>query len=205
MAKHKFQRTRRMQVKRLWLFAALVWGIGVAPGWAEQPLTPDPQPNSTQGAPTPGQKKARATPVASTQAPAPRRSTRASTKGSLLPAGKRDPFKLPAFAEGKGGTENFLASAPNGVLPQGVRGLIISQLWLEGIVWEETSKKMIAVVTNETKRAYFLSENQAVYNGVVSKITLDAVYFKENGLDSEGRVTTRDVVKRLGSAPGEGR
>ena len=44
-----------------------------------------------------------------------------------------------------------------------------------------------------------------MYNGVVTKITLDAVYFKENVLDAEGRVTTREVVKRLGSASGEGR
>jgi hypothetical protein len=64
---------------------------------------------------------------------------------------------------------------------------------------------MIAVVTNETKRAYFLNEGDAVYNGVVSKITPDAVYFKENVLDSNGKVWTRDVMKRLGSAPGEGR
>jgi len=48
-------------------------------------------------------------------------------------------------------------------------------------------------------------EHQSVYNGVVTKITLDAVYFKENVLDAEGRVTTREVVKRLGSASGEGR
>ena len=83
--------------------------------------------------------------------------------------------------------------------------MLISQLKLEGVVREQTDNKMIAVVTNETKRAYFLHENDSVYNGVVSKITPDAVYFKENVLDANGRVTTREVVKRLGSAPGEGR
>ena len=92
-----------------------------------------------------------------------------------------------------------------GFCRQGVRGLLISQLRLEGVVREQTANKMIAVVTNETKRAYFLHENDSVYNGVVSKITPDAVYFKENVLDANGRVTTREVVKRLGSAPGEGR
>ena len=64
---------------------------------------------------------------------------------------------------------------------------------------------MIAVVTNETKRAYFLTENESVYNGVVSKITPDSVSFTENVLDSEGRVTTREVVKKLNPASGEGR
>jgi type II secretory pathway component PulC len=78
-------------------------------------------------------------------------------------------------------------------------------LKLEGVVHQEASNKMLAVVTNDTKRAYFLTENDAVYNGVVSKITPDAVYFKENVLDQNGRVSAREVIKRLGSAPGEGR
>ena len=64
---------------------------------------------------------------------------------------------------------------------------------------------MIAVVTNYTHRAYFLRENDTLYNGVVSKITPDAVYFRENHLDQDGRVTTSEVVKRLGPAAGEGR
>jgi hypothetical protein len=64
---------------------------------------------------------------------------------------------------------------------------------------------MIAVVTNYTKRAYFLRVSDTVYNGMVSKITPEAVYFKENTLDSSGRVATREVEVKLGSATGEGR
>ncbi|MFZ0961203.1 MAG: hypothetical protein WAO35_09885 [Terriglobia bacterium] len=96
-------------------------------------------------------------------------------------------------------------STPGGILPPGVRGLLIGPLMLEGVVREQAANKMIAVVTNETRRAYFLTENESVYNGVVSKITPDAVYFKENVLDASGRVTTREVVKRLYPASGEGR
>lgn len=92
-----------------------------------------------------------------------------------------------------------------GPLPPGPRGLVISQLILQGIVRQETTNKMLAVVTNYTKRAYFLRENDAVYNGVVSRITPDAVYFKENHLDQSGRVSSVEVIKRLPSAPGEGR
>jgi hypothetical protein len=124
--------------------------------------------------------------------------------GSLLGMGKRDPFKLPEIPTGKVDSFN-MASATPGVLPPGVRGLLISQLRLEGVVREQSANKMIAVVTNDTKRAYFLTEYEAVYNGVVSKITPDSVYCNENVLDPNGRVTTREVVKRLGSAPGEGR
>jgi hypothetical protein len=107
---------------------------------------------------------------------------------------------------GGGGADGIAEGAPGGgVLPTGKRGLLISHLVLQGVVREQTTNKMIAVVTNETKVARFLYENDSLYNGVVSKITPDAVYFKENVLDANGRVTTREVVKRLGSAPGEGR
>jgi hypothetical protein len=64
---------------------------------------------------------------------------------------------------------------------------------------------MIAVVTNNTKRAYFLRENDTVYNGVVKRIAPDVVYFKENTLDSDGRVGAHEVVMKLGAPPGEGR
>jgi hypothetical protein len=119
--------------------------------------------------------------------------------------GKRDPFKLPDPPGGKIGAANLVAGVPGGILPPGARGLVISQLKLEGIVREMGAPKMIAVVTNESKRAYFLTENEAVYNGVVSKITPDSIYFNENVLDINGRVITREVIKRLVSAPGEGR
>jgi len=60
-------------------------------------------------------------------------------------------------------------------------------------------------VDTNANRAYFLRENDAVYNGVVSKITPDTVYFQENVKDPSGRVTVREVVKKLSQGPGEGR
>jgi hypothetical protein len=126
-----------------------------------------------------------------------------------MAAGKRDPFKLPEMgSEKSGGVENNLNSGPGGPLPGGKRGLLISDLQLEGVIREQTDNKMTAMVTRMTDQkrlAYFLHENDSVYNGVVSKITPDAVYFKENVLDPDGHVTTREVVKRLSPAPGEGR
>lgn len=117
-------------------------------------------------------------------------------------ADKRDPFKVlgrPGLVTQPGGQDL------GGALPPGVRGLVIGPLILEGIVRLDTSNTMIAVVTNNTKRAYFLRENDSVYNGVVSKITPDAVYFKENFLDLSGRMSSHEVVKRMGPAPGEGK
>ena len=204
MAKHRFQCARKMQAMRHLILAALVLGLGVPPNWAGQLVAMSSLP-SAKTAQAAGQKVARATPIKSAKTPAQRKGSTTSPHNSPLGAGNRDPFKLPEGLSGKGGVENVNESVPGGVLPPGVRGLLISQLKLEGVVREQTANKMIAVVTNETKRAYFLTENESVYNGVVSKITPDAVYFKENVLDPNGRVTTREVVKRLGSASGEGR
>ncbi len=204
MAKHRFQPIRKIQATQLVLVAALALAWGVLPSWAGQQSAPHPlpSPKTAQGA---GPKMAKPTPARSAKTPAQRKGTAAIAHISPMAAGKRDPFKLPEVSVAKPGAANNFESAPGGVLPQGKRGLLISHLTLEGVVREQASNKMIAVVTNETKLAHFLYENDAVYNGIVSKITPDAVYFKENVLDANGRVTTREVVKRLGSAPGEGR
>lgn len=118
--------------------------------------------------------------------------------------GLRDPFKLPP-PPGPGNEAPVGAEELRGPLPPGARGLVINQLRLEGVVRLDQSNTMIAVVTNYTNRAYFLRENDAVYNGVVSKITPDSIGFRENYLDQYGRAQVREVVRRLSGAPGEGR
>jgi len=142
----------------------------------------------------------RTPPPAKPKAAAREQAVRAPRTPSVI-AGQRDPFKLPPAPVPGGGQGQEIT----GPLPPGTRGLVISQLRLEGIVRLDETNTMIAVVTSFTNRAYFLRENDAVFNGIVSKITLDAVYFNENYLDPFGRVSTREVVKRLGSAVGEGR
>ena len=114
--------------------------------------------------------------------------------------GHRDPFK--AWVAPNSADHSAFEPVR---LPAGTRGLLISGLRLEGVVRQQPADEMIAVVTNDTKRAYFLRVNDTVYNGVVSKITPVAVYFKENTLDSQGRVVPREVEIKLGSALGEGR
>jgi hypothetical protein len=109
-------------------------------------------------------------------------------------AGKRDPFKVPPPPKMGGGGDEM-----DGPLPPGVRGLVIGQLRLKGIVRDEESKTMIAVVTNHANLAYFLHIHEDVYNGVVSRITPDAIYFQQKRLDTGGRIQAREVVLKLGS------
>lgn len=195
MAKHKYLGTCIHPMRHL-LLAVLVLG------WAAAGSGAEPQSANTGQTTATGQ--ARTARLAHNRTSASN-SDSDSASSAAQSAGKRDPFKLPQFGTGKGGSEGLSEIRPGEVLPPGKRGLIISQLKLEGVVRQMASNKMTAMVVDQRKLAYFLHDNDAVYNGVVSKITPDAVYFTENVLDSKGHVTTREVVKRLGSAPGEGR
>ncbi len=199
MANQRLQLMRRIPASGLLLLATLVLGLWVQAGQAGQQPAMGALKNAEKMSET---LKERQEKQGGVQAPAQLTGAEESQSGraSQSYAGKRDPFKLPPPPSPKGEGRGI-----TGPLPPGLRGLIIGELDLEGIVRMDTSNKMIAVVSNYTKRAYFLRENDVLYNGIVSKITPDAVYFKENVLDQFGRVSTRNVVKRLGSAPGEGR
>jgi hypothetical protein len=160
-------------------------------------LPPGVIPNQTPVRPSGESSRKEAAKAADAESP---RTTRTNILSTA--AGRRDPFK-PWVTPGTGGHSK--TGEVSGSLPAGIRGLVISELRVEGIVRLESANNMIAVVTNSTKRAYFLRINDTVYNGVVSKITPEAVYFKENTLDLSGRVATHEVAIKLGSAPGEGR
>jgi hypothetical protein len=155
-----------------------------------------------------GMAAAAASAAAGASAPAAKSQTAERTPKTAMPkqapvvTNRRDPFKLPQ-PPGKEAIDTV--ESIKSPLPPGTRGLIIGQLRLEGIVRQEASNTMIAVVANSTNRAYFLRENDTLFNGVVSKITPDSVYFRENFIDQYGRAGTREVVKRLTSGTGEGR
>jgi type II secretory pathway component PulC len=69
-------------------------------------------------------------------------------------------------------------------------------LVLKGIA-KDTDGQMLAVVVSNNRRAYFLRENDQVFNGNVQKITTDSVIFRELGTDHLGRETAHEVVKKI--------
>lgn len=118
-----------------------------------------------------------------------------------VPPAGRDPFKLPPPPAPHSKFEvhsQWLANRP-----PGIRGLVVSSLKLEGLVSENSGREMIAVVTNDTGRAYFLRTNQQLYDGAVMRITRQAVYFIERQPDAQGRMAVRTVVRWLNPPAGE--
>lgn len=86
MAKHRFQRTRRMQVTRLLLGGILVLGWGVLPGRAGQQPAMRALQNAKAAAHAVGQKPASTTPVRPTQTPALHKAATASPSRPLKPS-----------------------------------------------------------------------------------------------------------------------
>jgi Tfp pilus assembly protein PilP len=97
--------------------------------------------------------------------------------------GKRDPFFSPVVQQSGSGCSS------------GKKCLEIGAINLRGVVKSDTG--FIAVVTNNLNKAYFLRENDPVFNGYVVKITGDSVVFQETIQDKLGKSFTREVVKRI--------
>jgi hypothetical protein len=100
-------------------------------------------------------------------------------------AGRRDPFVSPIVNLGAVGSG----------CSSGKRCLTIDQIILRGVVKSDSG--MIAVVVNSMDKAYFLRENDPVFNGYVLKITGDSIVFKETLHDRVGKPLTRDVTKTI--------
>lgn len=100
-------------------------------------------------------------------------------------ASRRDPFVSPVVNQ----------SASGSGCSTGKRCLAIDQIALKGVV--KSDGGMIAVVVNALDKAYFLHENDPVFNGYVVKITGDSIVFKETVQDKIGHPFTREVTKKI--------
>jgi Tfp pilus assembly protein PilP len=99
--------------------------------------------------------------------------------------GRRDPFVSPVV------NRSMIGSGCS----MGKRCLAIGQISLKGVVKAEAG--MIAVVVNAMDKAYFLRENDPVFNGYVVRITGDSIIFKETLQDKLGKSFTREVTKKI--------
>lgn len=99
-------------------------------------------------------------------------------------SGKRDPFISPVVNR-TGGSG----------CSTGKKCLEIGAINLRGVVHSDAG--YIAVVTNSLNKAYFLRENDPVFDGYVVKITGDSIIFKETLQDRLGKTFTREVTKKI--------
>ena len=98
--------------------------------------------------------------------------------------GRRDPFVSPVVSHAGGSG-----------CSTGKKCLEIGAINLQGVVHSDGG--FIAVVSNSLNKAYFLRENDPVFNGYVVKITGDSIVFQETVQDRLGKTFTREVVKKI--------
>jgi len=121
----------------------------------------------------------------------------------VRPAGRatshlRDPFRAPE--EVKPAASAPADPRPAKPRPPGVRGLPVDQLRLQGVVREDLSHRMLALVAGPSNLSYFVHEGDQFYDGQVSRITPDAIYIRRTG--SAPGPGSREIALRLG--PGAG-
>jgi hypothetical protein len=141
---------------------------------------------TAKAAPTAAKTAATATAVAkpaATSAKAPTKEAQVASKGP-----QRDPFVSPIVQKV---TSSVSCTG-------GKKCLEPTQVILKGVVSSDNGR--IAVVTNPANKAYFLREQDPVLNGYVIRITGDSIVFRENVTDRLGKVSQREVVKKV-SAP----
>lgn len=147
--------------------------------------TPAKTPAAKSASVTAKETKKKVTKKPAAEAPAENVATNVAKAKPAVSASKRDPFVSP------------VQSRSNGPINCGTgkRCLVVDQTVLQGIV--KAPNGMIAVVSNSANKAYFLRENDPVYNGFVMRITPDSVVFREQTEDKFGKKSTREVVKKV--------
>ncbi|HKF51540.1 MAG TPA: hypothetical protein VKB26_04460 [Candidatus Acidoferrales bacterium] len=138
--------------------------------------------------------------VAKKPAQAPKPAPAAVTPAVSSPAALAN--QTPVVLEASHGRDPFAAlirpTDPNAGrtnLPPGIGGLQVATLRLQGMV--KTSDGMVAVVANPQDSVYFLHDGDRIFDGVVEKIGIDDIMFRQESKDAFGRTIDRDVSKRL--------
>ena len=134
------------------------------------------------------------TPAAPVTAAAPA-AERKDDSGADLPASMADVAKKLAAVRRDPFVSPVVTRIENTSCTTGKRCLTPGQMSLKGVVRSENG--MIAVVVNSMNKAYFLRENDPIFNGYVLRITGDSVVFRENFQDNLGHPRTREVVKKI--------
>lgn len=110
--------------------------------------------------------------------------------------GRRDPFRSLDVSA------TVQASAAPTVRPLGLKGQLVSEINLAGIV--KSKNHYMAMATGYRGKTYFLQPNDDLYDGKVIEIKSDAVIFSQTLTDGQGKRLSQRVVKRLYPTRGEG-
>jgi Tfp pilus assembly protein PilP len=121
------------------------------------------------------------------QQPAPPAQVALDERSAYDAGGRRDPF-LSLTSRGD--------ALPNGgVRPLGVKGLLIAELSLRGVV--RSGERFLGMVEGPDKRTYTITAGEQLFDGTVRVVTADAVVFLQQVTDPLSPVKQREIRKTL--------
>jgi|SRR5579884_1811516 len=110
--------------------------------------------------------------------------------------GRRDPFvnPVPKPVENK--------PLPLAQRPPGLAGVVMAEVTITAIVVSKQAPELTrAAITTPDKRTYAVRKGDKLYDAVVKDIQRDAVVFELTSKDKDGKITTREVVRKIRSTP----
>jgi hypothetical protein len=110
--------------------------------------------------------------------------------------GRRDPFRSLDVSE------TVQASAAPAIRPPGLKGQLVSEINLAGIV--KSKNQHMAMATGYRGKTYFLQQDDELYDGKVLEIKSDAVIFSQTLISNQGKRLSQRVVKKIYPTRGEG-
>jgi Tfp pilus assembly protein PilP len=109
--------------------------------------------------------------------------------------GRRDPFRTLDV------TNTIQATAAPAVRPAGLKGQLVSEIKVVGIV--KSKGALMAIAEGYRGKTYFIREKVDLYDGRVLEIKNDAVVFSQTLTDSFGKRISQQVIKKLYPTRGE--
>jgi hypothetical protein len=113
------------------------------------------------------------------------------------PRGRRDPFVNPIPKPAVPEPEIPI------VRPPGLRGVLVSEANIIGIVTAQDPSMTVAVIQAPGNKTYFAARGDELYDAVVKEIQTDAVIFTVTGSPKDAKNPPREIVRKLRSTPGE--
>ncbi len=109
-------------------------------------------------------------------------------------ANHRDPFLNPLLLI-KRRQESLDEEVSRGQPPPGIAGMTISEVKFMGVSIRNGMKT--AVFQGVDRRAYFLQEDDKLFDGYIKKISADSIQFVKETKFKSGKLITQDITKRL--------
>jgi len=172
-----------MRIRIIGLIVVVGVVLALLPGMLAQTSAQSEPANAPEAAQSAEEEASSSAETQQENAPAASQSPRVSQR--------RDPFKMLVVVDPIAADPSLAC-----VNKTGKGKLLIGQLQVQGFS-RSVDGTWIAVVDNNTNRAYFLRAEDVLCNGVVSAVNPDSIVFMEETTDARGQKGTREVVKQL--------